>query len=155
IPKTSFREGMTDASNQKNKTEDNRQFYIIATVVTKSFYIWAKHFIGFFLNYARFLDRITPEQQYHIHLLGIFSGFVTTIAIFLHTLKFKKLLNPRASFIIYASSYLATFYTFVQISTIFFSSLDLALISLVGLLINFTDAKYQTIYQIFVMILLN
>jgi hypothetical protein len=29
----------------------------------KVFYSFAKHYIGFFLNYIRFLGRITPEDQ--------------------------------------------------------------------------------------------
>lgn len=155
FPKTSFREGLTSASLERNKTAGNRTFYLWSTRITKAFYIWAKHFIGYFLNYARFLDRITPEQQYHAYFLLIFSCFATTISMFLHTLKFRKLLSPRASFLIYAASYLITFYTFIRIADIFFSSFDLCLLALGGLIVNFSEPKYQNLYQVFVLILLN
>jgi len=155
FPKTSFREGMSAVNNEKNKSEANRQFYIIATTVTKAFYIWAKHFIGFFLNYLRFLDRIDQEQRYHVYLGLIFSCFATTIAMFLHTLKFRRLLSPRASFLIYAASYFATFYTFIKISEIFLTSLDLCLITIIGLIINFGSSRIQNIYAFSMMILFN
>lgn len=50
FPKTSFRDSL---EKDRNKTDKNRTFFIIVTWVTKIFYVWAKHFIGFFLNYAR------------------------------------------------------------------------------------------------------
>jgi hypothetical protein len=49
--KTHFRDSLD--VKDKNKTDDNRVFFIVVTYITKAFYIWAKHFIGFFLNYAR------------------------------------------------------------------------------------------------------
>lgn len=77
------------------------------------FYIWAKHYIGmlllltylnslgYFLNYARFMDRISDTQIKHIYMMLISSAFATTIAVFLHTLKFRKMIGPRLSFMIY------------------------------------------------------
>lgn len=50
FPKTHFRDSL---KLTKNKTEKNTNFFIIVTYVTKAFYVWAKHFIGYFLNYAR------------------------------------------------------------------------------------------------------
>ena len=50
--KTSFRDSLD--VKDKNKTDKNRIFFIVVTYITKAFYIWAKHFIGFFLNYARY-----------------------------------------------------------------------------------------------------
>ena len=85
FPKTSFRASL-DIS-EKNKSEKNRIFFIAVTWITKIFYVWAKHFIGFFLNYARFLDRIPPILIRHIYLMLIMSSAATTISMFLHTLK--------------------------------------------------------------------
>jgi hypothetical protein len=50
FPKTSFRDSL---EKDRNKTDKNRTFFVVVTWVTKIFYVWAKHFIGFFLNYAR------------------------------------------------------------------------------------------------------
>ncbi|KAJ3203887.1 hypothetical protein HDU67_009889, partial [Dinochytrium kinnereticum] len=58
-PSTSFRDAM---KSNGNKSVANIEFYIMMTQVTKAFYIWAKHFIGFFLNYARFMHRIDDTQ---------------------------------------------------------------------------------------------
>ena len=133
FPKTSFRASL-DIS-EKNKSEKNRIFFIAVTWITKIFYVWAKHFIGFFLNYARFLDRIPPVLIRHIYLMLIMSSAATTISMFLHTLKvysflwfalplvqtdssiylqFKRYSGPRTSYLWYMSSYLATFYSWVN-----------------------------------------
>jgi len=152
-PKTSFRDSLK--MSEKNKTKENRNFFIIVTWITKVFYVWAKHYIGFFLNYVRFLDRVTEEERYHIFLLMTFGAFATTISMFLHTLKFKKHIGPRTSYIIYMASYLATFYSFIRISSCFFANLDLTFITFVGLVLNFSSYKVQVAYQAFVMVLLN
>lgn len=106
------------------------------------------------MNYARFLNRITDEEIYHIYLLEIFSAFATTVSMFLHTLKFKRYMGPRTSYLVYMASYLATFYTFIRIGGIFFVNWELSLLTLGGLLINFADRKYQHAYQFFVCFLL-
>jgi len=151
-PKTSIRDSL---DNRKNKSEKNYSFFIIVTWITKLFYVWAKHYIGYFLNYVRFMDRITDDEKYHIYLLLIFSAFATTISVFLHTLKFKHYMDPKLSFLVYQASYFATFYAFYNIFGIFFRNWDLTLLTLGGLLINFRDLKYQHAYQIFVLVLLN
>jgi hypothetical protein len=43
-PKTHFRDSLK--LSEKNKSRQNRDFYIIVTWVTKVFYVWAKHYIG-------------------------------------------------------------------------------------------------------------
>lgn len=116
FPKTSFRDSLNSPTN---KSKDNHQFFLLVGWVTKIFYVWAKHFIGFFLNYVRFSGRITEEDQRHMFLLLLFSGFATTVSMFLHTLKFKGLLKPRTSYLIYMASYLATFYSILQLRHVF------------------------------------
>jgi len=133
----------------------NRSFYITVTWITKIFYIWAKHYIGYFLNYVRFLDRVSEEERYHIFLLMTFGAFATTISMFLHTLKFKKYIGPRTSYVVYMASYLATFYSFARIAHTFLANGDLVLIAFVGLVLNFADYKVQVAYQVVVMVLLN
>lgn len=100
------------------------------------------------------MDRATPQQIYYIYLIEISSAFATTIAVFLHTLKFRKIIGPRTSFIVYAASYLSTFYSYYFIGEIFLASLDLALLALGGLLINFYSRNWQIGYQVIVFALL-
>jgi hypothetical protein len=145
FPKTSFRDSIY---NEKNKSDENKTFFTVVAWITKIFYMWAKHFIGYFLNYARFLDRITAEHQYHMALLLIFSSCATTISMFLHTLKFKRLLGPKTSYLIYMSSYLATFYGIVRLMPVFFASTDLCLITIGGMLANFGPPYLYHSYQI-------
>lgn len=122
VPKSSFRDSLNDP---RNKSAQNKTFYIVVTWVTKIFYVWAKHYIGFFMNYMRFMGRINAEQQYHMYFLLIFSACATTISMFLHTLKFKGYIGPKTSYLLYMASYLATFYSFVRIGDVFFTSPDL------------------------------
>ncbi len=88
------------------------------TYVTKTFYLFGKHFFGFYLNYARFLNVINKEELSHIQLMLILSGFPVTISMFLHTLKFKKYISPRLSIVLYVISYLSTLYTVAKMYTI-------------------------------------
>jgi len=152
-PKTHFRSSLK--LSEKNKSNQNRNFFIVVTWITKIFYVWAKHYIGYFLNYVRFLDRVTEEERYHIFLLMTFGAFATTISMFLHTLKFKKYIGPRTSYVIYMASYLATFYSFAMIANTFLKNGDLVLIAFVGMVLNFTSHKVQVAYQVVVMVVLN
>ncbi|KAJ3176550.1 hypothetical protein HK101_010424 [Irineochytrium annulatum] len=151
-PKTSFRDSV---DNTRNRTDKNAIFFTAATYVTKAFYIWAKHYIGFFLNYVRFLNRITDHEKVYIHHILIFASFATTISVFLQTLKFKRYMGPRLSFLIYFGSYMGTFYGFVNVGHLFWENPDLTLITLGGLIINFWDREMQVGYQIAVALLLN
>lgn len=152
-PKTHFRDSLNNSN--KNKTAPNKRFYLIVTMVTKIFYVWAKHYIGYFLNYIRFFNRANDEQIYYIYLLLIFSAFATTISVFLHTLKFKGYIGPRLSYIIYMISYLSTFYSFIRMREIFFLHYDLTFYVFIGVILNFGPLKYQHYYQILLMILFN
>lgn len=119
------------------------------------FYVWAKHYIGYFLNYVRFFNRANDEQIYYIYLLLIFSAFATTISVFLHTLKFKGYIGPRLSYIIYMISYLSTFYSFIRMREIFILHYDLSLYVFIGIILNFQSIKYQHCYQVFLLFLFN
>ena len=79
--------------------------------------------------------------------MEISSAFATTIAVFLHTLKFRKMIGPRLSFMIYFTAYMSTFISYYFILDIFPKNMDLSILTLVGLLINFKDRKYQIAYQ--------
>jgi len=134
FPKTSFRDSI---NNDKNKSVTNYTFFYYGTWITKIFYVWAKFFIGFFLNYVRFIDYITTSHQQEMYRLLLFSSFATTISMFLHTLKFKGYIGPKTAFSIYVISYMATFYSIIQISDVFFTSWKLVIITTIAMVLNF------------------
>lgn len=150
-PKTRLRDAL---KSEKNKSAQNRKFMLASNYIIKVFYIFAKHYIGYFLNYVRFLDRINPYEQYLVFGLMITSSFATTISIFLHTLKFKGYIGPRTATIIYESSYILTGYYFLQMFTVFVKSPDIALLTFIGLLINFGSFYLQQFYQVIIVFLL-
>jgi len=145
FPKSSFRVSLASTTN---KSKENHTFFVVSTWITKIFYIWAKHYIGYFLNYARFLDRLPPLLIEHIYLMLIMSSAATTISMFLHTLKFKKHIGPKTAYCWYMFSYIATFYSWIRIFEVFFTSYDLAMYTLVGVAINFGPQLPQLVYQL-------
>ena len=76
--------------------------------------------------------------------------FSVTIGIFLHTLKFRKMIGPRTSFVVYAASYLSSFGPYLAMFPIFYKNMDLTLITFGGLVLNYRSFKYQVAYQILV-----
>lgn len=141
----------TALENAKNKSEKNRFFYHASTYIVKVFYSFAKHYIGFFLNYIRFLGRITPEDQKTIHGILITSSYMTTIALFLHTLKFKGWLGPRTATVAYEGAYLITAWFYWQFLGTIAANLDLALLCFIGMVLNFAPKGIWHAYQAFVL----
>ncbi|TPX37560.1 hypothetical protein SmJEL517_g00450 [Synchytrium microbalum] len=151
-PKTSFRDSV---DNTRNRSVAQGDFFKLAIMVTKIFYVWAKHYIGFFLNYARFLNRIDEYQAACVYQVAIFGASAITISIFLQTLKFKGYIGAKTSFVLYFLSYMGTFYGFAQMFPIFYENMDLTLICAVGTAINFLPTPVQWAYQILLFFLLN
>jgi hypothetical protein len=152
FPKTSFRAGLKTIGN---KTAGNASFYFVVTWVTKIFYIWAKHFIGFGLNYYRFLDKVSPENTRLVYNMLLWSAFATTISMFLHTLKFKGFIGPRTSYLIYMGSYLATFYAIARLGPMLIASPRLLALIAGGVAVNFGPWWATHVYQAGVLVLLN
>ena len=145
FPRTSFRDSM------KNQTGSDQVFYFYLTWFTKLFYLWAKHFLGFFLNYFRFFNLADDYDVKCMHLILICSSFATTIAIFLHTLRFKGYLNPKVSLVAYVVSYLSTFIGYYMIFHVFLLYPRLCLVCTAGIFINLWSFDSFDAYQIFIM----
>jgi len=141
----------TALENSKNKSDKNRLFCVVSTWVVKIFYSFAKHYIGFFLNYVRFLGRITAEDQKIIHGILITSSYMTTIAIFLHTLKFKGWLGPRQATVAYEGAYLVTSWYYCRFFGTITANLDLALMCFIGMVLNFGPKSLWHAYQLVVL----
>jgi len=146
FPKTSLRD--SHKSRAANTKPDNIDFYTKNTYVIKAFYNFAKHYIGFFLNYARFLGRINAWDQRMVHAVVILSTYMSTGAIFIHTLVFKKILSNKQGAMLYQAGYPFTFYLYAMMaSTTIYKNGDLALIVLVGLVLNFVSLRAFHTYQ--------
>ncbi len=124
FPKTHFRDSL---NNTKNKSDANQQFYDVLTKVTSVFYLFAKHYIGYMLNYMRFMDLIPDDMIYSIHFMLIAASAATTIAMFLHTLKFKGYISGRLSFSLYVVSYSCTVVSWIGMRHVIFLSPQLIL----------------------------
>lgn len=142
FPRTSFRDSMD------NQSGEGQSFYYYLTWFTKIFYLWAKHYLGFFLNYYRFLDLASGYDIQCMHLILLCSSFATTIAIFLHTLRFKGYIDPKVSLVAYVVSYMSTFIGYGLIIHVFPANPLLCVTVLVGLLINLYSFKLFDVYQI-------
>ena len=116
--------------------------------MTKIFYIWAKHYLGFFLNYYRFFNLATPNDIKAMHLILICSSFATTIAIFLHTLRLKGYIKPKMSLIAYIVSYMSTFVGYAMIVHVFRENPVLSLVCLLGAVVNLWSLSAFNYYQV-------
>jgi hypothetical protein len=145
----------TALANNKNKSDKNRAFMVASTYVVKVFYSFAKHYIGFFLNYIRFLGRVTPEDQHTIYGILITSSYMTTIAIFIHTLKFKGWIGPKTAAITYESAYLVTAYFYLKFAQTILANLDLALLCFIGLALNFGPKPVWHGYQALMLLVIS
>jgi len=149
-PKTSFRDSIY---NTYQITDYNKQFMFIAANMTRVFYVVAKHHLGFYLNYLRFLNWAGPTERYYVYLMLLYAAFATTIAMFLHTLKFKKYISARTAMITYIISYLLTLYSLARIMLVTSPLLEIVILG--GVIINFWPKRYQDVYQICVLLVFN
>mmetsp|Transcript_11560 Transcript_11560/g.38007 ORF Transcript_11560/g.38007 Transcript_11560/m.38007 type:complete len:270 (-) Transcript_11560:250-1059(-) len=94
----------------KYRTEENSSFYHLGTELIRYFYLYGKHVMGFGFNYLYFLGELSDEdmRQWGTPLLLLNAGTVS-IAVFLHTLRFKKILKPTYAFSLYLAMAYASF----------------------------------------------
>lgn len=150
FPKTHFRDSV---NIDKNKTEKNKIFYSFGTSITAIFYLFAKHCIGFALNYFRYINILPASVIPNLHFMLLASCAATTISMFLHTLKFKGYISGRVSFSLYVISYLFTVYSWVGLYPIFYHNFPILVIALVGLVINRYNNPLFHVYQVMVAVL--
>lgn len=104
--------------------------------------------LGFFLNYYRLLNLASDYDLQCIHMILICSSFATTIAIFLHTLRFKGYIDPKVSLAAYVISYLSTFIGYGLILHVFVEFPYLTVLCLIGLVINLYSFVAFDVYQV-------
>ena len=100
FPKTSMSKA---GLSVKGRTKQNEFFYQVGTVMVKIFYLWGKFFLGIYINQLVFLGVYSDADMRFIRGLYILNMGTVSLPVFLHTLRFKKILRPRLSFGIYLS----------------------------------------------------
>ena len=98
FPTTSFSNAGTSMSSRSKKYE---RFYEVGTLMVKIFYLWAKYILGFFVNFICYLNDGNERDMKFIRGLFLLNAGTMSISVFLHTLRFKKVLPPKATFSFY------------------------------------------------------
>ena len=137
----------------------NLDFYAKNTLVIKTFYNFAKHYIGFFTNYLRFLGRVENGSDEQRLAFGLLLGgtWGTTVALFIHTLKFKGYISARVGALAYEASFPWMGYYFFRLAGSMKANWDVALVATLGAALNFATTRRRPIwhcYQVIVMILM-
>lgn len=144
FPRTHFNRNKDDKI-----TRNNVSFFISTKYIASYFYLFGKHYIGNMVNYQLYLDQDTPLVRGLIFWNMLGAGYNLTIGVFLHTLKFRKILSPKAAIVTYLLGY-----TISGVPTlwIMLTMTDLRLWALAtgGLLVNLYYPKISVFYQAFV-----
>ncbi|KAJ3337721.1 hypothetical protein HDU93_000669 [Gonapodya sp. JEL0774] len=157
FPQTRLRD--TVPNLRKNRSTYN--FYMTMMQVTRGAMLFGKHIIGLHLNYLRYLgsvvcrcqwivahnnlhfivwrftNALNPTDIRFIYMTLISGSFATTIAIFLHTLRFKGYLPGWVAYSMYVASFVPGGLAFVlHGGKVFTEHPYIAMISIGGLLAN-------------------
>lgn len=133
--------------NPSNKSAANMRKLTISAYAIKVFYVFAKHFVGFFPLYLRFLDRVDADDQRLLYGVQVLSAYASTISIFIHTLKFKHYIGPVTAMVAYDIIIPGYAYLFFNMSHLILNNSDVALIALVGMFLNIAPKPTWHIYQ--------
>jgi hypothetical protein len=123
--------------------------------MVKFFYLWAKYFLGFFVNFMVFLDILKEDEWKFLHGMFLLNLGTVSISIFLHTLRFKKVLPARLTMTLYLMQIYATFTAVPLAYRMFISHPKLCGVAFAGLLCNMTrNRKIHAAWCFCTMILL-
>lgn len=125
----------------KGRTEQNKRFYETATLMVKIFYLWAKYFLGFFMNFMIFMDLVKAEHWPFMNGMLLLNTGTVSLSIFLHTLRFKKVLPAKLTMSIYLAQIYLTFSAIPTAIQMFSDHPKLCALCLTGLLGNATRSR--------------
>jgi hypothetical protein len=148
FPTTHF--SATQYENTKYRSHDNQFFYKISTTLINYFYLYGKHVMGFGFNYLFYKNLITQNDmmKWGWPLFMLNCGTVT-ISIFLHTLRFKKILSPIVSFSCYLAMAMTSFLAMPSISIKLYNNTFIMYLCIIGLFINLFFKKYIHFHYLF------
>eukprot|EP00929_Paragymnodinium_shiwhaense_P092142 TRINITY_DN5200_c0_g1_i2.p1 TRINITY_DN5200_c0_g1~~TRINITY_DN5200_c0_g1_i2.p1 ORF type:complete len:335 (+),score=67.71 TRINITY_DN5200_c0_g1_i2:72-1076(+) len=144
FPRTRLRDSI---SNDKEKSDGNRQWINFQIWMSKIFMCFGKHMLGYLINYLIFLDAVPAHHHRSMRLMFILGGWGTTIAVFLHTLKFKGYLGPRAAILSYTLVFPVFYALFIAFADMLMEQYTITLMAFVGLMVNFGPQPLQIAYQ--------
>jgi hypothetical protein len=139
FPRTSFSNA---GSSMAGRSKKNQYFYEIGTTLVKIFYLWAKYFLGFYVNWLMYLGIHTEKDALFIRGLFLMNVGTVSISVFLHTLRFKKALPPVVSFSIYLGQIYGTFLALPYCKDLFWDHKRLLALTISGLLLNMTRKRW-------------
>jgi len=136
FPITRFKDA---GKTRKGRTDANQAWYENATVLVKIFFLWAKYFLGFYMNFLVYLNQVTTERNWKfLHGMYLLNAGTVSLAMFLHTMRFKKVLPPRFAFSVYLVQIYLTFTAIPLAYEMFASHWKLCALCLGGLFCNMT-----------------
>ncbi len=144
FPKTSFRKSY---GNEREQTQKNIRFLAVLARVTKYFYVTAKHFNGYFINYLIFLGLLSGAQDRLMYFLFILGGWGTTIAMFLQTLKIRKYIGPKTAILAYMAGFPFAYLCYSLMVAETFRHAWVAAMVMVGVVANFGPRWIQIVWQ--------
>lgn len=134
----------TNSSDKSDRfrSKENKSFYNATSNLIKYFYIWAKHCMGIGFNYLFWLGVVTPADMrtWGWPLLLLNAGTVS-IAVFLHTLRFKKIMSPRLAHMIYVGMAYASFLAVPPLLLSLVKKWEVLFITSVGIGVNMMRNK--------------
>eukprot|EP00295_Goniomonas_pacifica_P045363 CAMPEP_0175915810 /NCGR_PEP_ID=MMETSP0108-20121206/10512_1 /TAXON_ID=195067 ORGANISM="Goniomonas pacifica, Strain CCMP1869" /NCGR_SAMPLE_ID=MMETSP0108 /ASSEMBLY_ACC=CAM_ASM_000204 /LENGTH=218 /DNA_ID=CAMNT_0017238321 /DNA_START=77 /DNA_END=733 /DNA_ORIENTATION=+ len=134
--------------SDKNKTSSNALFYVVGGLIIKFFYITAKWYMGFFTTYARFLNLYTENEHRRLAEMVLANAGTVSIAIFLHTLRFKRILPPRVTFSVYVVMAYAPFMAVAGMAPFLLTHWRLLCLCTVGLVVNLAPRPCSKVFQV-------
>jgi hypothetical protein len=138
FPVTKFSDA---GSGRQGRSVRNQRFYEFGTLSVKIFFLWAKYFLGFYINWMVYLDLLSPENWKFQHGMALLNVGTVSIAVFLHTLRFRKVLPAKFTFSVYLAQIYATFSALPLAYDMFVDHPKLVLLALVGLVGNLTPYR--------------
>jgi hypothetical protein len=144
FPKTSFRKSY---GNEREQTQKNTYFLSLLAKITKTFYVTAKHFNGYFINYLIFLGLLSSAQDRLMHFLFLLGGWGTTVAMFLQTLKIRKYISPKTSLLAYMAVFPFACVCYAMLVAVTLRHAWISALVLVGVAANFGPRWLQIAWQ--------
>ena len=151
FPKTSFVQKRSSDQEIRNDTtmEKNARLMQTSAYVTKVAYILGKHMLGYFVNYVAFVRGLTSWHRWLSYAVMLGGGYNLTIGVFIHTLKFKKIISPLVAILLY----IPPFVIWAVPGTLLVSELAvenrvLFTLSVIGMLANVRmSSGHQAVFQ--------
>jgi len=137
FPKSSFR----------NSTKEGDNMF---ASITKYFYITAKHFSGYYVNYMLFLGALGDDPMHDWPLtrrLVLLATYGTTIAVFLKTLSFRGYISPRTSMLLYIGIFPLFWTGYAALFATCFDHAWITILAFIGIFVNYGSWHMQVAYQ--------